>query len=477
MKTIKYIFIILAILAVACDSLFEDIDPTSNVSSTVIFEDVNGAQNALLGAYAALQSVNYYGRGMVAGPDAMADNIRSPLQTSGRLLNQSINFPKAHIEIWNAGYNAINVLNNVIANIDNVPDGGSDINRIKGEALALRGLVYHDLIKVYGRNPRFLNGFDAGVPLVLDPFTGGDVKPVRASVNSIYDQITTDLSQAIPLLDNSTLTAGSGTLSQAAAKAILSRVQLYRGNWQDAANLSNEVINDVPFGLAPGENASGNPIYQNVFAQTAETIFQVSFGPTESLGINSAINIYYVLTPNGQGFGDGVLRQNLIDLFDTNNDLRWKSIVVEDPDRGGEQVFYNLKFNGWHGQNVDHIPVVRLAEMYLIRAEANFENSSSVGNSPLADINVIRNRAGLANFVGTLTVNDILDERRLELAFEGHRFFDLKRRGSDIFKGNPNTTDCTAECVIPTEDFRVVNDIDQSELDVNENLIQNPGYN
>ncbi len=477
MKTLKYLCITIAVLAMSCDSLFDDIDPTSNVSSSVIFDDIGGAQNALLGAYAALQSVNYYGRGLVAGAEAMADNIRSPLQTSGRLLNQSNNFPKAHIEIWNVGYNAINIVNNIIANIDNVPDGGSDINRIKGEALALRGLLYHDLVKVYGRNPRFLNGFDAGVPLVLEPFTGGDVKPARATVDEVYNQIEADLGQAISIMDNSTLSAGSGTLSQAGAKAILARVHLYRGNWQQAADLANQVINDVSFGLAPGENASGDPIYQNIFAQTSETIFQVSFGPTESLGINAAINIYYVLTPNGQGFGDGVLRQSLIDLFDTDNDLRWQSIVVEDPDRGGERVFYNLKFNGWHGQNVDHIPVIRLAEMYLIRAEANFENGSSVGNSPLEDVNIIRARAGLGNFPGTLTIEDILNERRLELAFEGHRFFDLKRRGLDILKGTPGTTDCNAECVIPNEDFRIVNDIAQAELDVNENLRQNPGYN
>ncbi len=476
MKILKHILIVCLLVCVACDSLFDNVEPTSNVPTGAVFSDANGAQNALLGAYAALQSVNYYGRGMVAGPEALADNIRSPLQTSGRLFNVALNVSKSHIEIWNTGYGAINTLNNVITNVESVPGDQAVLNRIKGEALALRGLIYHDLAKVYGRNPNFLFGNNLAVPIVTEPFTGGDVKPSRATVDELYDFITADLNEAIGLLDNSTLQPGSGTLSRSGAKAILARVQLYRGNWQEAATLANDVISELPFGLAPGANGGGDNIYRNIFAQTSETIFQVSFGPTESLGINNAIAVYYVLTPAGEGFGDGVLRDDLISQFDQTNDRRWNSIIVPDPDRGGEFVYYNIKFNSWHGQNIDHIPVIRVAEMYLTRAEANFENNSSIGATPLSDINTIRNRAGLGNLT-TVDATSILAERRLELAFEGHRFFDLKRRGLDIFKGTPNSADCTAECVIANDDFRVINDIAQAELDVNENLVQNPGYN
>lgn len=473
LKQIKYTLIaFVALFLISCESVFEGIDPQSNVSSSVIFNDLQGAQNALYGAYSQMQATGYYGRNIVGWPEALADNVRPPLNNFGRGVAQSRNDVRAHVDLWNTGYFMVNILNNILANIDNVPTSQANIDRIKGESLALRGLVYHDLVKIYGRNPNHIgSGSNLGVPLVLEPYTGGDVLPARATVDEIYDQVIADFNAAIPLLNDDNLANNRSEMSATAAKAFLARVHLYRGNWADAANLANDVINSAGIDLVSGAN------YLSAFSAGAESLFYVAFNTVESLGINNAINIYYIRR-NNLGYGDGVMTDDLLSTWDQANDLRYQAISEVDNDRDGETVVYNLKYNAYDGQNADNVDLLRISEMYLIRAEANFENGSSVGAAPLDDINTLRTRAGLAART-TLSLADIMEERRLELAFEGHRFFDLKRRGMDITKGTPGTNDCPAGSCdpIPNGDFRVVNNIAQTELDVNPNLVQNPGYN
>ena len=195
----------------------------------------------------------------------------------------------------------------------------------------------------------------------------------------------------------------------------------------------------------------------------------------ESLGNNNSIAVLYVLSPDGSGYGDAVVRQNFLDALETG-DIRGDSI--QQSTKSGEVVNWTLKFNSYGGSiGEDNIPIIRLSELYLNRAEALAELGGAANeNSALEDLNAIRNRAGLADASssGTALVQDILNERRIELAFEGHRFFDLKRRGLDIPKGN--TVDDCVTCTIPYSDYRVVAAIQQAELDVNPNLVNNPGY-
>ena len=139
---------------------------------------------------------------------------------------------------------------------------------------------------------------------------------------------------------------------------------------------------------------------------------------------------------------------------------------------GSNKVWWNTKFNSWQGSfGQDNVPLIRISEMYLIRAEASVKLSAPNYTQSRSDINILRAARGLSPTTandGTLAAA-VQKERRLELCFEGHRFFDLKRLGLDITKEAPSVT-------LPYTDFKVVAGIPQTEMDVNKNLVNNPGY-
>lgn len=472
MKTkINILLAAILIVSTSCNDWLET-TPEQSLSDDLAFSTPQTARAVLLGGYTGLYAQAYYGRDMIIAPELLSDNIKIALSNSGRLSAESTNDERAHIGdagFWTACYAVINRVNLVLANIDGVA-GMSDAEKeqLKGEAYFLRALVYFDLTRTYGRNPNFLiDNFDLGVPLLLQPFDGldEDAFPARATIDQVYDQIKADLNEAMDLLDNS---KAPFYASQVAAKALLARVHLYLQEWQDAVDMSTEAITESGLSLETDD-------YLNIFTDDTEAIFSIRITINESLGNNNSIAVLYVETPEGVGYGDAVVRQNFLDALepgDTRADL------LEAANHNGEAVTYNLKFNSYGGSvGEDNIPVIRLSELYLIRAEAYAELGGAANElAAQNDLNAIRDRANLPdiNSTGATLIQDILDERRVELAFEGHRFFDLKRRGLDIPKGNP-VDDCVI-CTIQYEDYRVVAAIAQAELDVNPNLVNNPGY-
>lgn len=472
-KILKALLVLPFLMFGACDDIL-DTEPDNLISDESALSDLAGAVAVLNGAYDRLQNINYYGRDLVVIPELLADNMRIAIQNTNRLVPESVNQERAHMVNWNICYDLINRVNNIIVRIDNIADATqAQKNQIKGESLFLRALGHFDLVRVYGRNPRFLQANQdgdpvvntLGVPVRLQPFSQLDASsyPARNTVVEVYQRIVTDLTDAIALLDNS---RAPFYASKVAAKALLARVHLYQGNWAQAATLANEAITES--GLTLASQANYAQIFSNVTASNPEAIFSITFVQGESLGVNNALSAFYVTA------GDAVLREDMIDQFE-NDDVRGD--LLQTVVKGPETVTKTLKFNSYGGQQgIDNIPVIRLSELYLIRAEANFENNSSIGASPLADINAIHTRAGLPALAGPVTIDDILQERRLELAFEGHRFFDLVRRGLDVTKGTPGV-DCTSECSIPNGNYRIVAAIAQAELDANQNLRQNPQYN
>lgn len=469
--------IILAALVISvgfssCEDWLET-QPEQSISEELAFSTPETASAVMLGGYTGMFAQAYYGRDMIIAPELLADNAKISLTNSNRLLGESTNDERSHVgdqAFWTACYDVINRVNLVLANIESTPGlSQATIAQFRGESYFLRGLVYFDLARVYARNPNFLiNNFDLGAPILLTPFDGldEDAYPARATVDEVYNQAKSDLNQAIALLGNSNQPFRA---SQVAAKALLSRVHLYLQEWQQAADLATEAINEAGFGLTSQAN------YFDIFTDDSEALFSLRITINESLGNNNSIAVLYIQSPDGTGYGDAVIRQNFLDAFEAG-DIRGDSIRADVKD--GEPVNYTLKFNSYGGSvGEDNIPIIRLSEVYLNRAEALAELGGAANETAaLQDLNAIRNRAGLpdATSSGNALIQDILDERRIELAFEGHRFFDLKRRGLDIPKGNP-VDDCVT-CTIPYSDYRVVAAIQQAELDVNPNLVNNPGY-
>lgn len=472
------IYIILMLLCLlwmtGCDKMLE------TKSQTLLPQDKlqteAGCEAMLYGVYDLMQETAFYGRDVLTVPEVLADNSRlSPV--ASRYKGQADNRIGSHLDIWVESYEIIALLNEVIEYAEKLPETPK-AKAIWGEALALRGLTYFQLARVYGREPGHLvDGFDLSVPLILKAFfydggpMGEEVYPARATVTEVWNQVEKDLTEGFALLkgnDDGLMPKRMGSL---AAQAILSRVYLYEGKWKECVEASDYVTANAPFDVYGGT-------YSDIFSKGEETIFYLYFTNSENLGSSSLQSINGMMDSEldsegydiGKGVGDADLcvAEELVALYDQKNDLRFN--IFRKAKINGEKVWWTKKFNGWQGAfGLDNVPVIRLSEVVLNRAEAQAELKKDA--EALVDVNEIRTKRGLeaASLSGAELLNEILLQRRLELAQEGHRFFDLKRRGETITKP-------AGRIQVPYPDFRVVARISETQMDANKSLENNPGY-
>jgi hypothetical protein len=353
---------------------------------------------------------------------------------------------------------------------------------------------------------------NGGVPIILtgiaDATTALNSKPVRAPIDDVYTQIVTDLTAAEALLTIPTAaSSGVNVANKLAAEALLAKVNLYRKNYSQAKTWADVCITNAGSRLTN----TGNYVAQWRAATSQEVLFQVAFlTSAENIGVNTSLQTSYttLVTPGNTsqtgGFGDLVPTLTLLtDLgitlvggnttpnpFTTtnaaiasrNNDVRNLLFEVGTTGRGLAKVECT-KFLGKSGFiNLDNVPLLRIAEVYLIRAEALGTPGSSVYNAAaaLADMKTIKTNR-IVGYIGSPEeTNDnglnaanlyeeILRQRRLELAFEGDRFFQLKRLGRDLIK-TPHYNN------VLFTDVRILPIIPQTDLDIDPNLKQNYGY-
>jgi len=342
-------------------------------------------------------------------------------------------------DAWLTAYNVNNMSNIILANLDKFTDKSAH-DRVEGEAKFLRGLVYFDLARF------FALPFEAGsvnsqlgVPLVLNPVTAVNQvgAPGRNTVGEVYKQVVSDLTDAYSLLP-----ATNGVYADKyAAQALLARVYLQQSNYSSARDAANDVILHSGYSLA----SSVSKAFNND-KNSPEDIF--AWQVTSQDGVND-MNVFWADVAHG-GRGDVSVTSKYFSLYTGGgNDDR-------------ATFFYGNNFTTKWQSMYANVPFLRLAEMYLIRAETNERLGTSVGDSPLNDINTLRLRAHAAP-LSTVDLNTILLERRKELAFEGFRLHDVKRLKESVGALNYNAN----ALVFP---------IPQREIDVNPNLVQNPGY-
>lgn len=471
-----YIILILSCLLAmtGCDKMLE------TKSQTLLPQDKlqteAGCEAMLYGVYDLMQETAFYGRDVLTVPEVLADNSRlSPV--ASRYKGQADNRIGSHLDIWVESYEIIALLNEVIEYAEMLPETPK-AKAIRGEALALRGLTYFNLARVYGREPGHLvDGFDLCVPLILKAFfydggpMGEEVYPARATVTEVWNQVEKDLTEGFALLKGNDDGLTPKRMGSLAAQAILSRVYLYEGKWKECVEASDYVTANAPFDVYGGT-------YSDIFSKGEETIFYLYFTNSENWGSSSLQSINGMMDSEldsegydtGRGVGDADLcvAEELIALYDQKNDLRFN--IFRKAKINGEKVWWTKKFNGWQGAfGLDNVPVIRLSEVVLNRAEAQAELKQDA--EALVAVNEIRTKRGLeaVSLSGTELLNEILLQRRLELAQEGHRFFDLKRRGETITKP-------AGRIQVPYSDFRVVARISETQMDANKNLENNPGY-
>ncbi|MDQ0636848.1 hypothetical protein QF042_000413 [Pedobacter sp. W3I1] len=484
----RYIIFMMAAALMATSSCKKTLqtEPKNSISSSVALQEAAGIEGLVNSLYESLQATGYYGRNYIVVPELLSDNMRIVNTNSNRFVSESNNTIAATVDLWSAGYGIINRANGVIKYSELVT-GLTPLRKkqLQGEAYFIRALAYFDLVKSYGYNPQqIVSGRSLGVPITLDFVENypADIKyPSRNTVTEVYAQIKKDLNTALGLLDN---TFAPKRVSLAAANALRARVALFNGDWADAATFANTALTsgvgtfvDPATAVTPALKSAA---YATIFTSPSspESIFELNFEVTESAGSDGLSSFYtrsnVGLPPSigGAGYGDAAPQANLVAAYETGDVRKDLLFAIT---KGSEPILWNQKYPAAKGPQYDNIKLIRVSEMYLTRAEANFRNGSAIGATPQADLDKIRLRAGLTPT--PVTLDAILKERRIELAYEGFRYWDLLRTGSAINKSTTTLpANATPNSTIPYTDFRLLARIPLTEVQNNPNITQNFGY-
>lgn len=442
--TITSILAISSVLMNCNDDL--NLQPRDTIDSKNSLKTSADVEALLKGGYDALSDGDLYGGNLLRDSELLGDGGEvfwdGTFVDPGEIFAKNILITNRQVEsTYLSAYRTINICNTVLANLDLVSADRKD--RIEGEAKFIRGTVYFELVRIFART--WTDGNPAanpGVPLILEPTTEQNAKQKirRSTVTQIYSQVIADLTSAEILLPED----NGFYATTYAASGILSRVYLAQNDYAKARDAANRVIESGRYeltrkyadafnkGSAEGQNA------------TLEDVFAIQV--TSQDGVNN-MNTFFA-TSNFGGRGDIYIEPAHFDLYEPEDDRL--------------NLFYNDERTGKWNNQFGNVNIIRLAEMYLTRGEANFRLGSSIGATPEEDINLIRERVGLVPLVG-LTLNQILLERHLELAFEGHLLHDLKRTQSDI-------------AGMPFNDPSLIYPIPQRERNINPELEQNAGY-
>jgi hypothetical protein len=447
MKTISITICLLAGLSIVSCSDHLNPEPAQSVSEELALSTPENVQSVLIGAYDALGVDDLFGGETLRNSELLAASDEllwvGTFNEPREMFNKNMTSVNGDVtEVWLEGYEVINITNNILGALD-VFDDQDAADLVEGESKFIRALVYFELVKFYGLPYEAGGGNNQlGVPIVLEPTrsVSSSSNVSRNTVEEVYAQILTDLDDAVTLLPSSNgVFATSG-----AAQALRARVHLQMGEFSSALTDANAVINSGDYGL----ESSFNDVFNNE-ANSDEYIFAMQVSTQD--GVN-ALNTYYATPQFGGRDGDIIVQVTHEALYPAGDDRG--SFFYED---GGT---FTMKFTNQFA----NVPIIRLAEMYLIRAECNVRASSAVGDTPLNDINLLRGRSN-APLLGSVILSDVLYERRLELAFEGHRIHDIKRTQSSVDALSYDAP----ELVFP---------IPQREMNANPGLEgqQNPGY-
>ncbi|GAB3641469.1 RagB/SusD family nutrient uptake outer membrane protein [Spirosoma arcticum] len=431
-----------------------NIDPVNTVATTQALSTPDDLNALLIGAYNSLGDADLYGGNLQRDAELLGDTgevewtgtFTAPREVYGKRL--LVTNDQANIT-WTDAYRTINICNTVLANLNLALEANRP--NVEGQAKFIRASMYFELVRLFARD--WNDGSAAtnpGVPLVTAPTTVLDASSAvgRSTVAAVYDQVIADLTDAETKLGDTDDEYGF-LATKGAAAAQLSRVYLQKSDFPNAANAANRVITGQQYQLVDIEEVFDQRTNINGI-NTDETIFALQI--TDQDGTNS-LNTFYGATDVG-GRGDINVTEAHLALYGAD-DAR-SQLFYED----GDGQIRTIKFRNQFG----NIQVLRLAEMYLTRAEANLRAGTSVGAAPLADVNLIRARAGAAPLTAAqLNVNAILAERRRELAFEGTLIYDLKRTRQNVGALAFNSP-------------RLIFPIPLREVTTNVALVQNEGY-
>ncbi|MGX5818395.1 RagB/SusD family nutrient uptake outer membrane protein [Chitinophaga lutea] len=436
-----------------------DVKPTEVIDQQIAFQSVNDLNAGVLGVYAGI-STNSIAVSAYISDECMlpAENNTNKGVTLFAWKQDPVNTDA--IAAWQNLYMVVDRANRILETVDEVPLAPNDtvyFRQLKGELLALRAYGHFELLKHYAV------GYTAdapGIPLMLESTSG---KPARETSGRVFAQIDTDLSTAAGLIPASFTNAAR--INLIAVKALQARSALWQQRWDDAIAAATAVINAVPLATA----AQFPDIWTD--KNNTEIVWKLRREAADARV--------------GDHFRDGTGKilfapaAKLMQSMDAANDLRYGAWFRQlDATRwavgkyfGGQPAYLNLA----------DVKLIRVSEMYLIRAEA-YASKGAVGlTAGASDLNTLRgvriNGYTAALFADNNALLDaVMQERYKELAFEGHRYFDLRRRGLDIQRIAPDAVQAPQALRLTSADKGYYMPIPLRETQANENISQHPLY-
>ncbi|HEX7846619.1 MAG TPA: RagB/SusD family nutrient uptake outer membrane protein [Chitinophagaceae bacterium] len=474
-NTINIVLLLTLLVSAASCKKWLDVSPQTQVRERILFESEQGFKEALTGVYIYLGNASVYGQNLTMGMlDVMAQRYATTATShtfyrDGRYEYNDANVKGRIAAIWNGMYTAVSNLNNILLQVDEKQAlfTGNNYKLVKGEALALRGLIHFDLVRLFGVAP-IVDGNLKSIPY---PTTFGVSVYPLLTVNQVLDSCMKDLAEAEPLLsvdktvrkDYATdpfLSYTRNRMNYWAVKGLQARLWLYRGDKPKALAAAQDVINNgtASFSWVTSTEAARADSRDRLYAN--EHLFSLS-----AFKINDYVNAYFKTTTLN---GTPLLyttTANINTLFETtsggSSDFRYVYLFSSNTYPSG--ISTSKYWQDFIAQNVGFeylrnlIPMIRLSEVYYIAAEC-----SPVTADGVAYLNTVRSNRGLAALSTGITdvvlQTELLKEYKKETYAEGQLFFHFKRRNTARVDGsNINMNDATWAFPLPEDEIEFAN--------------------
>ncbi|OAV68904.1 SusD family protein [Bacteroidales bacterium Barb4] len=415
----KYIYALLSIaLFASCEDQLLDFPPQTQIEDNGIIISQSSAEKALVGVYSAVSGIS--GTAILTYETAADNVILNSLRTVVVPTLKSDGGVTGGADRTNGGgygsyYSLINRANHVITavnELDNSLFSAGSKEKILAEAHTLRAFAYFDLARTY-----------ANVPVILTPSTATNQLGIKKSPKAdVFKQVESDLDIAEKNLAGGSWNVNKGRVSIWAVYAFKARLYLYQERWSEAESYASKLIDNPELKLTNLE--AGDNWFETRFS--SEGIFEVARSTTEG----NPVRTNFATAAEG-GLGDYIVNPDFADLLNNPNIGGKRSVYLK----------YDASVTAWlikiynKSDRSSSVFLYRLAEQYLIRAEARLKKATPDIQGAIADINKIKDRAGvpLLNAQGALNRDQLLlaveDENRYEFAFEGHRYADIIRTG------------------------------------------------
>lgn len=464
--------------ATSCGDEWLNLEPSTSIETATSINILSDVEFTLNGIYSDMQSSNAYSGRLVYYGDVRGDDMQavSLSKRTGDYYNfghTKDNGPSSH---WLNLYSFIQNCNLILNNIEKIDATGKEDYRddLKGQALAIRGMALFDLTRIFGYPYTKDNGASLGVPIVSDS-KGIESKPARNTVAECYTQVINDLTSAVSLLSGN---FNKGKFNKWAAMSLLSRVYLYKGDNTNALAMAEAAIEGAE---GEGWELWSHDDYPLAWADDAtsiapgEVLFEIVNSTTDSPGKES---MGYLNSKDG--YDDMCITTSFYDLLSKDpDDIRLKLLITDK-----NRYFYVFKYQPQEGEAITdaNIPLIRLAETYLNAAEAAVKLGDNETAVKYLDPIVRRANPNKTVEGMTLSLEDVLNERRKELVAEGHRMFDVIRNGLTVERYDvknskmSKTKHFSSHMEFDWNFYRIVLPIPKAEMDTNPNMVQNPEY-